>query len=194
MVKESGIGKVQLDRSLEGTGACEGAGEWEGIARYGSGMSAKAWKGRGAGRCKSVGGTRSWEWEGAARHGPGIEQESGKVQEPRRGHNLGRVQEPGRADNAAVDYGKWFIARLRLLDSVLSDGREYLCAGRFTLADICVVFALLLGVTFGFDKEYKPQTKAYLKRITARPAFEAADEHEKKSAKEFLAAQKNAKL
>ena len=96
MVKESGIGRGQLDRSLEGTGACEGAGEWEGIARYGSGMSAKAWKGRGPGRCKSVGGTRSWEWEGAARHGPGIGQESGKVQEPRRGHNLGRVQEPGR--------------------------------------------------------------------------------------------------
>mmetsp|Transcript_36519 Transcript_36519/g.102965 ORF Transcript_36519/g.102965 Transcript_36519/m.102965 type:complete len:232 (+) Transcript_36519:102-797(+) len=105
-----------------------------------------------------------------------------------------KLQEPGRADNAALDYGKWYIARLRLLDSVLADGREFLCSGRFTLADICVVFALVLGVTFGFDKEYKPQTKAYMDRITARPAFKAAYAQEKRTAKEFLDAQKKSKL
>ena len=33
------------------------------------------------------------------------------------------LQEPGRADNAAIDYGKWFIARLRRLDNNLADGR-----------------------------------------------------------------------
>merc|ERR1712032_882272 len=105
-----------------------------------------------------------------------------------------KLQEPGRADNAAVDYGKWYLARLRLLDSVLADGREFVCAGRFTLADICVVFPLLLGVTFGFDKQYKPQTKRYLDRITSRPAFLAAKEQEQKSGKEFLEAKKKSKL
>lgn len=25
------------------------------------------------------------------------------------------------------DYGKWYIARLRLLDNTLADGREFLC-------------------------------------------------------------------
>ena len=35
------------------------------------------------------------------------------------------------------DYGKWYIARLRLLDNALADGREFLCCGRLTLADIC---------------------------------------------------------
>ena len=45
---------------------------------------------------------------------------------------------------AAEDYGKWYIARLRLLNSTLEDGREFLCAGRFTLADICIVFALMV--------------------------------------------------
>ncbi|CAJ1340061.1 unnamed protein product, partial [Effrenium voratum] len=84
------------------------------------------------------------------------------------------LQEKGRADSAAEDYGKWYISRLRLLDNTLADGREFLCAGRFTLADICVVFALDLGVTFGFDKKYKPQTASYLQRMRTRPAFAAA--------------------
>ena len=35
-------------------------------------------------------------------------------------------------------YAKWYIARLRLLNRVLSDGRKFLCAERLTLADICV--------------------------------------------------------
>jgi len=99
------------------------------------------------------------------------------------------MQEQGRADNAATDYGKWYIARLRLLDSVLEDGREFLCAGRFTIADLCVVYALKLGVTFGFDKKYKPQTKAYMERILARPAFVAAEKQEIQSGKDFQTAQ-----
>merc|ERR1712048_978086 len=56
------------------------------------------------------------------------------VQEAKKG-----LQEAGEA------YAKWFIARLRLLDQVLSDGREFLCAGRFTIADICVTFPLDFG-------------------------------------------------
>eukprot|EP00747_Dinoflagellata_sp_TGD_P207644 gnl/TRDRNA2_/TRDRNA2_81197_c0_seq1.p1 gnl/TRDRNA2_/TRDRNA2_81197_c0~~gnl/TRDRNA2_/TRDRNA2_81197_c0_seq1.p1 ORF type:complete len:234 (-),score=52.92 gnl/TRDRNA2_/TRDRNA2_81197_c0_seq1:152-853(-) len=102
-------------------------------------------------------------------------------------------QEPGRADAAAEDYGKWYIARLRLLDSVLEDGREFLCSGRFTIADICVVFALMLGVGFEFDKKYKPQTLAYMKRILERPAFKAAAKQETQSALDFQAAAKAAK-
>eukprot|EP00931_Biecheleriopsis_adriatica_P082864 TRINITY_DN56351_c0_g1_i1.p1 TRINITY_DN56351_c0_g1~~TRINITY_DN56351_c0_g1_i1.p1 ORF type:complete len:230 (+),score=38.52 TRINITY_DN56351_c0_g1_i1:68-757(+) len=95
------------------------------------------------------------------------------------------LQEKGRADNAATDYGKWYLARLRLLDNTLEDGREFLCAGRLTIADICVAYALELGVGFGFDKQYKPQTKAYLDRMCARPAFQAAKEHQDRSAQEF---------
>eukprot|EP00933_Yihiella_yeosuensis_P019520 TRINITY_DN15806_c2_g1_i1.p1 TRINITY_DN15806_c2_g1~~TRINITY_DN15806_c2_g1_i1.p1 ORF type:complete len:264 (-),score=35.85 TRINITY_DN15806_c2_g1_i1:129-818(-) len=99
------------------------------------------------------------------------------------------LQEQGRADNAAEDYGKWYLARLKLLDQTLSDGREWLCSGRFTIADICVGYALLLGVNFGFDKKYKPQTKAYLERLENRPAFKAARDQETKSAADFLSAQ-----
>ena len=84
-------------------------------------------------------------------------------------------QEPGRADNAAVDYGKWYIARLRLLDQVLSDGREFLCH-RFTIADIGIAYALFLGTTLGLDGKYQPQTRAYLERMMQRPSFLAAQQ------------------
>mmetsp|Transcript_29462 Transcript_29462/g.84325 ORF Transcript_29462/g.84325 Transcript_29462/m.84325 type:complete len:228 (-) Transcript_29462:75-758(-) len=95
------------------------------------------------------------------------------------------VQEPKKGlTEAGVAYAKWFIARLRLVDQTLEDGREFLCAGRFTIADICVTYALWLGNSLGLDKgygPYKPQTKAYMDRMMARPAFLAAREEEKAS-------------
>jgi len=97
------------------------------------------------------------------------------------------LQEPGRADAAAEDYGKWYIARLRMLDNALSDGREFLVGGRFTIADICIAYALSLGVSFGFDEKYKPQTLAYMQRMTARAAWKAAKQHQDKSGEEFEA-------
>mmetsp|Transcript_110277 Transcript_110277/g.291112 ORF Transcript_110277/g.291112 Transcript_110277/m.291112 type:complete len:227 (-) Transcript_110277:6-686(-) len=97
------------------------------------------------------------------------------------------LQERGRADQAAEDYGKWYLARLRLLDGALSDGREFLCSGRFTIADVCIAYALLLGTRFGFDKRYSPQVKAYLDRMSERAAFRAAQDHEARSAAEFEA-------
>eukprot|EP00419_Tripos_fusus_P089129 CAMPEP_0172863294 /NCGR_PEP_ID=MMETSP1075-20121228/76837_1 /TAXON_ID=2916 /ORGANISM="Ceratium fusus, Strain PA161109" /LENGTH=190 /DNA_ID=CAMNT_0013711849 /DNA_START=124 /DNA_END=696 /DNA_ORIENTATION=- len=88
------------------------------------------------------------------------------------------IQEAGKGlEKAGVAYAKWFIARLRLLDQTLSDGREFLCAGRFTIADICIMFVLWLARRLGLEKEYgpfKPQTSAYLERMMARPAFAAA--------------------
>lgn len=95
------------------------------------------------------------------------------------------VQEPNKKlQEAGIAYAKWFIARLRLLDKTLDDGREYLCAGRMTLADICVTFALLLGSSLSLDQQYgpyKPQTQAYFERMKSRPAFLAAVEEEKAS-------------
>ncbi len=75
----------------------------------------------------------------------------------------------------ADDYAKWFIARLRRLDSHLEDN-EFLVDNRFTIADIAVAYALYLGRTLKFDERYKPQTVEYLDRMMARPAFVRADE------------------
>jgi len=42
------------------------------------------------------------------------------------------------------------------------------------VADIAVGYAVFLGVSLGLDEKYKPNTKAYLARLMARPAFQRA--------------------
>jgi glutathione S-transferase len=71
---------------------------------------------------------------------------------------------------AIEDYGKWYIARLRRLDAHIID-REFLCDGRFTIADIAISYALFFGELLGLDKDYSPQVKEYLARMKQRPAF-----------------------
>lgn len=74
----------------------------------------------------------------------------------------------------AEDYAKWFLARLRRLDAFLEE-REYLVAGRFTIADIAIGYALYLGRVLRLDDRYQPQTAAYLDRLLERPAFQRAE-------------------
>lgn len=74
---------------------------------------------------------------------------------------------------AAEDYRVWFLARLRRLNRHIKD-REFLNDDRFTMADICVGYALYLGKLNRFDSEYEPQTIAYLERLMARDAFQRA--------------------
>ncbi len=72
---------------------------------------------------------------------------------------------------AADDYRKWFLARLRRLSAHIKD-REYLVDGRFTVADIDIAYALYLGELLGFSKDYEPHINDYLQRMKARPAFQ----------------------
>jgi glutathione S-transferase len=81
--------------------------------------------------------------------------------------------EPGKAEVVADDYAKWFLARLKAVDRALEKG-DWLCAGRFTAADISVGYALLLACQLGFDAEFTPAIAAYWARLQARPAFQAA--------------------
>jgi glutathione S-transferase len=68
------------------------------------------------------------------------------------------------------------LARLRVLDQTLADGRQFLCEGRFTVADIVVAYALWLGRRHRppLDVQYSAQTRAYLERLTTRPEFISA--------------------
>jgi len=50
----------------------------------------------------------------------------------------------------ADDYARWFLSRLRNVDRALECG-EWLCAGRFTAADISVGYALLLANFIGLS-------------------------------------------
>jgi glutathione S-transferase len=72
------------------------------------------------------------------------------------------------------DYAKWFIARLRRLDTHL-ESHDYLVDGRFTVADIAVGYALHLACALHLDDRFQPRTRAYLERLRARPAFQRAD-------------------
>lgn len=78
----------------------------------------------------------------------------------------------------AMDYSKWFYARLRWLDAHIKD-REFLCDDRFTVADIAVGYALYLADTLKLGefckREFTPQVTDYLARLRARPAFQRSD-------------------
>jgi glutathione S-transferase len=77
------------------------------------------------------------------------------------------LQEAGHA------YAKWFHKRLIKIEQRLAT-REYLCADRFTVADICVGYALILAQSVGLDEGVPESLKAYRARLTARPAYQRA--------------------
>ena len=81
--------------------------------------------------------------------------------------------EERRLKQAADDYTQWFFARLRSVEQATAD-REYLCADRFTIADIAVGYALYLAETLGLRGGFKPNTEAYYRRLRQRPAFQRA--------------------
>lgn len=78
-----------------------------------------------------------------------------------------------RLAQAADDYAQWFLSRLRHLTRALSE-REWLCAGRFTMADLCVGYALLLARTLGLEHKFSPEIAGYWERLSSRPGFVAA--------------------
>jgi glutathione S-transferase len=80
-----------------------------------------------------------------------------------------------RLPQAAEDYTVWYLSRLRSVEAALED-REFLCAGRFTMADIAIHYALFLGETLGLAERYKPRSRDYLERLKERPAFRRARE------------------
>ncbi len=70
----------------------------------------------------------------------------------------------------ASDYARWFLARLRAVDAAVQHN-DYLCAGRFTAADVAVGYALLLARHLGLDAQFTPAVAAYWQRLQDRPAL-----------------------
>ncbi|MBV8503724.1 MAG: glutathione S-transferase family protein [Paucibacter sp.] len=87
-----------------------------------------------------------------------------------------------RQPQVAEDYARWFLSRLRSLEGHLGESREFLCAGRFTAADVSVGYALMLASHLGFDVQFPPAVAAYWQRLRARPAFSRALEREREAA------------
>ena len=63
--------------------------------------------------------------------------------------------------------------RLKLLEEHL-EGRDFLVAGRLTLADVSVSYPLHLVGLLGIDALLGPRTGAYRERLRARPAYQRA--------------------
>ena len=97
-----------------------------------------------------------------------------------------RQFEPGKAEAVADDYAKWFLSRLRHVDRALAKGEEWLCAGRFTAADISVGYALLLANQLKLSDKFTPAVAAYWERLKARPGFQAAKRAQKMDLQEAL--------
>jgi glutathione S-transferase len=85
-------------------------------------------------------------------------------------------------EEAGEAYASWFAQRLVKLEKHL-ETREFLCADRFTVADIAVVYALYLTTKNKLDDRLSPAVRAYRSRMIARPSFARALEMELEAAK-----------
>jgi glutathione S-transferase len=68
------------------------------------------------------------------------------------------------------DYARWFHARLRTLAPLLA-AQPYLCAGRFTAADISVGYALMLAELLDLSDGFAPSIAEYWRRLREREGF-----------------------
>lgn len=81
--------------------------------------------------------------------------------------------EERRLPQAAEDYRKWFLGRWAAVETWL-EARDYLCAERFTMADISVAFALHFARIIGVNEAMTPNVSKWWERISSRPAFAKA--------------------
>lgn len=82
--------------------------------------------------------------------------------------------EERRQPQVAEDYKKWFLARLRLAEQTLSDGRPYLLKSGFSNADISVGYALQLALSLDLRDALPSGCLAYFARLSDRQGFASA--------------------
>jgi glutathione S-transferase len=78
-----------------------------------------------------------------------------------------------RYSQVAGDYAKWFLGRLRAVEAATANG-QYLCAGRFTAADIVNGYALRLAGNIGLAKDFGPNVREYWTRLQERDGYRRA--------------------
>ena len=87
--------------------------------------------------------------------------------------------EERRLAQAVADYKAFFGGRARSIEAALADGREWLVAGSFTIADIVIGYAAFLATTLGAEDVLGDATQAWLARCTAREGFVRARARQK---------------
>jgi glutathione S-transferase len=81
--------------------------------------------------------------------------------------------EERRNPQVATDYAKWFLGRLRAVETATANA-ETLAADRFTAADIAVGYALRLAENIGLAKDFGPNVAAYWQRLQHRDGYKRA--------------------
>ena len=85
-----------------------------------------------------------------------------------------QVERKGPEVDAIIAGARDHVAeRLKMLEQRL-EGRDFLAAGRLTLADISVSYPLHLVGMLGLDNLLGPRSAAYHDRLRARPAYQRA--------------------
>jgi glutathione S-transferase len=86
----------------------------------------------------------------------------------------GQLEPPERRlPQAVTDYSRWALARMRAYEKI-KGAAEYACAGRFTMADISISYAILLARSIGIGGDVPPSLSRYFDRLATRPAYERA--------------------
>ncbi len=78
-----------------------------------------------------------------------------------------------RLPQAAQDYARWTLGRFKGFEALM-DGADYAAAGRFTVADISVAYALMLLKVVRLFDEAPASLQSYYERLRERPAFKRA--------------------
>jgi len=86
-----------------------------------------------------------------------------------------------RQPQVVEDYARWFLSRLRSLEARLA-AAPWLCADRFTAADVSVGYALMLAELIGLAAQFTPAVAAYWQRLQERPAYRRALERQHQAA------------
>ncbi|NKC15070.1 MAG: glutathione S-transferase [Gammaproteobacteria bacterium] len=85
-----------------------------------------------------------------------------------------RLEPPQRqVAQVAEDYRRWFHGRLRAVEAATAE-RAFLCAGRLTIADVCVGYALHLAASLGLDVDFKENTARYFAGLKQIPSYQRA--------------------
>ena len=84
-----------------------------------------------------------------------------------------RLEPPERrVTQAAEDYALWFGSRLKNAEAMMHG--DYAAAGRFTMADISVGYAVMLALSIGLEEQVTSGMAAYLERLSQREGFQRA--------------------
>mgnify|MGYP001465365949 FL=1 len=88
-----------------------------------------------------------------------------------------RLEPPERrVTQAAQDYAQWFGSRLKNAEGMMHG--EFAAAGRFTMADVSVGYAVMLALSIGLDEQVTPGMAAYLERLSQRDGFRRAKDRQ----------------